>query len=285
MRIAQSKPDVSRGRAVAPLTVLRLAALASCASMLPRDAAPEAPDSAAAGRVDVALRFERAQALYSEYRLTEAHDAYQKLLDGPGRFTALHRLSRVESTLGEDASGQARRRWMAAAVEHARAAVKAEPDSGSGHLELAVALGRQALTEGPKTRLSLAREIKAEVDRALELDPTLDGAYHVRGVWNRRLSSLNLMELLAARTVLGGVPSGASMEQAVRDLERAVELAPGVLNHRLELGRTYARVDRWDDARRELQAAIDLPETGHPRDAARRQDAFSLLESLRKSGH
>ena len=133
-------------------------------------------------------------------------DCLEALSASPGRFTVLHRLARIESMLAEDASGEDGRRLVAAAVEHAREAVKTAPDSAAGHLELAVALGRQALKEGPKTQLSLSREIKSEVDRTLALDPAQGRAWHVLALWNRKLASLNFIERTVAKTVLGGCP-------------------------------------------------------------------------------
>lgn len=223
-----------------------------------------------------------AAAHYRAGRLTEARAAYLAILEQePSQFTALHRLARVESDLGEDASGEEQRNLVSAAVEHARAAVAARPDSAQGHLELAVALGRQALKEGPKTRLALSREIKAEVDRTIELDPAIGRAFHVRAMWNRKLASLNFVERLAANTVLGGVPKGASMENAIRDLERAVELEPAYVNHRLELGRTYLETNRKADARRELQKAVSLAPSSSPRDARYQAEARELLKKIK----
>ena len=85
----------------------------------------------------------------------------------PRNFSALQWLSRSEADLGENAKGEEQRRLFSQAVEHARAAVATAPDSGTGHLSLAVALGRQALREGPKTRLALSKEVKTEADRAI----------------------------------------------------------------------------------------------------------------------
>jgi tetratricopeptide (TPR) repeat protein len=186
----------------------------------------------------------------------------------------------VESELGEESKGEEQRRLVANAVEHARGAVKVAPDSAMGHVWLAVALGRQALKEGPKTRLALAREIKSEADRAIELDPSIGRAWHVRASWNRKIASLSAIERLAANTVLGGVPKGASMKNAVRDFQKAIELEPAYVNHRLELGRTFVEMKRWAEARRELEQAIALPPTSHPRDPERQQEARRLLEKL-----
>lgn len=224
---------------------------------------------------------ERGDQLYARSQLAEARQAYQTALAAdPNRFEALWRLARVESELGEDSRGEAQRQLNAAAVEHARAAVKAAPESAQGHVWLAVALGRQALKEGPKTRLALSREIKSEVDRAIALDPGIARAYHVRAMWNRRLTTLNFVERSVANTVLGGVPKGASMENAVRDLQKAVELEPDYINHRLELGRTYMMLKDHDKARRELEKAVTLSPGASARDPRYQAEARELLAKL-----
>jgi len=115
------------------------------------------------------------------------------------------------------------------------------------------------------------------------LNPQSARAYHVRAIWNRELASLNFVERMAANTVLGGVPKGASMENAVHDLERAVALDPGNINHHLELGRTWLQLDRKDDARRELERAVALAPGATARDPHYQQEARALLARLPRS--
>jgi tetratricopeptide (TPR) repeat protein len=244
-----------------------------------------AVSSAPRAGADTAEAIAAADAAYARGDLAASESAAAAAVQAqPSNFAALWRLARAESELGEDAKGEDQRRLIASAVEHARTAVKAAPDSAKGHEWLAVALGRQALKEGPKTRLALSREIKSEVDRALALDPSSGRAYHVRALWNRKLASLNLLERMAANTVLGGVPKGASMDNCVNDLKKAIELEPGYVNHHLELGRTYMDLKRWADARHELDRALSLPPTSNPRDPRYQQDARELLGKLPKKG-
>lgn len=224
-------------------------------------------------------------AAYARGDLAAARAAYADAVRSDSTsFGAQWRLARAESELGEDASGEQQRRLVSSAVMHARAAVKAAPDSALGHVWLAAALGRQALKEGPRTRLALSREIKSEVDRAIAIDPGIGRAYHVRALWNRKVASLNAFERVAANTVLGGVPKGASMENAVNDLKRAIELEPGYVNHRLELGRTYMDLKRWADARAELEKATTLEPSSNPRDPHYQQEARELLRKIPKQG-
>ena len=220
-------------------------------------------------------------AAYSTGRARDARSEWLSALEThPGDLGLLTRLARVESELSEDARGEEIRTLAAAAVDHARAAVKSAPDSAQAHVWLAVALGRQAMREGPKTRLALSREIKSEVDRSIVLDPRIGRAYHVRAIWNRELSSLNMIERTLASTVLGGVPKGASMDNAVADLRKAIELEPDYVNHHLELGRTYLQLKRHDPARAELEKAIGLPATSSVRDGHYQAQARELLDRM-----
>lgn len=219
---------------------------------------------------------------YAAGRLPEARTAFQAALqESPGHFPVLCRLSRTESELGEVQKGDPQRATRAAAVEHARAAIKAAPDSAAGHVWLAVALGRQALSEGPKTRLALSREIKSEVDRALQIDPNVGRAWHVLAMWHVKLSSLNAIERMAANTVLGGVPKGASFEAAEKAFQKAIALEPDYVNHRLEYARMLRERGRKAEARQELEKAVALPPTSGALDARYQAEAKELLAKTR----
>jgi tetratricopeptide (TPR) repeat protein len=218
---------------------------------------------------------------YAQAHLVEAQRAFLGAVQAaPADFVALCRLSQAESELGELQKGDEQRRTRAAAVEHARAALKAAPDSAGGHVWLAVGLGRQALGEGPKTKLALSREIKSEVDRALLIDPEVGRAWHVLAMWNVKLASLNAIERMAANTVLGGVPRGASFANAEGAFQKAIQLEPVYVNHRLEYGRLLHQLHRDAEARRELEKAVALAPTSNALDTRFQSEARELLAKL-----
>jgi tetratricopeptide (TPR) repeat protein len=220
---------------------------------------------------------------YAAARLPDAQRAYAAAVQAaPASFEALCRVSKAESELGELQKGDEQRRTRAAAAEHARAAIKVAPDSAAGHVWLAVALGRQALSEGPKAKLALSREIKSEVDRAVAIDPAIGRAWHVLAVWNVKLSSLNAIERMAANAVLGGVPKGASNGNAEIAFRKAIALEPNYVNHRLEYGRFLRSLHRDADARREYEKAISLPATSDALDARYQAEARELLGKMGK---
>jgi tetratricopeptide (TPR) repeat protein len=142
-------------------------------------------------------------------------------------------------------------------LDEAKQAVTLAPDNPKAHLALAVAYGRITDFEDNRTKVEDSRYVKSEADKTLELDPKDDIAYHVLGRWNYAVATLNPMLKLVARFVYGGMPE-ASLEEAVRDYKKAIELAPLRVIHHHELARAYAALDQPDNARKEWQTELTL---------------------------
>ena len=236
--------------------------------------------TAAAGRT-AAEAIAAGDQAYAAARLEDARSAYLEAIQAsPKSVPALCRASRACSELGETQKGDTQRMTWAEAVQHARDAVRVAPDSAAPHVWLAVALGRQAQREGAKTRLALAKEIKAEAELALSLDPGSGRAWHVIAAWNAGIAGLSSMQKMAANTVLGGVPKGASRENAELAFQKAIELEPRYVNHRVAYGRLLKDMKRHADARKQLERALALPPTSSALDARYQSEARSLLEKL-----
>jgi tetratricopeptide (TPR) repeat protein len=148
----------------------------------------------------------------------------------------------------------------ALAEVYARRAVAANPADAEGHFALANAVGRASLTKSKKERIRRAAEIRSEALRAIELNPRHDGAYHVMGRWNAEIMRLSGMTRFLARSFLGaGIFRQASWEGAVTNMEKAVELDPRRIYHRLDLAEVYVDRHRFADARSQLQQIEALP--------------------------
>lgn len=196
----------------------------------------------------------------------------------PERVEVLWRLVYTWADLGQTVDNDNQRaQYYVNALDVAKAGLAADSSSARAHLAMAVAEGRAALDAGTRERIERSRAIKRHADRAIALDSTLDGAYHTRGRWHRGVEDIGFFQRAIVKTIYGGLPE-SSMEQAVQDFQRAIELNDKVFHH-LELAKTYLQMDRSDAARRELQAALNRPGTD-PFAPRYKQEARDLLDDL-----
>jgi tetratricopeptide (TPR) repeat protein len=193
----------------------------------------------------------------------------------PESFEATWKLARAltdEATLTHDPTEQKRLCLEAEAL--ARTAVRLRPADPMGHDMLAIAVGKLALFEGGKRKVELGKEVRAEADRALQLDPNDDLALHVLGVWNREVASLGWFLRGFARLLYGKLPP-ASLAASITDLTRATELRPEVIAHHAELGISLEAAGRWAEARIQFERVLALPTgwvtDGHYRTVAQRE--------------
>jgi tetratricopeptide (TPR) repeat protein len=206
--------------------------------------------------------FAAGDAALARFDLPAALNAYRAAHAGsPENYEATWKLARALtdwSLFAKDPNQQ--KRCCVEAEGLARSAVKLNPDDSKGHAYLAVALGRLALYEGGKRKVELAGEVKKEAERAIRRSDKEDVAYHVLGVWNREMADLNWLLCKFAQMLYGKLPS-ASLDDAIHDLESAVQIAPPRVPHRVELGITMISARRWQEANDNLEKALAMPKT------------------------
>jgi tetratricopeptide (TPR) repeat protein len=199
-------------------------------------------------------------AALAKFDLDTALKSYRAAhLRSPDDYEATWKLARAlcdETIFLKDPNQQ--KQLCVEAEQLARAAVKLKPDDSKGHAYLAVAVGKLALYEGGKRKVELSNEVKAEADSAIQRNDKEDLAYHVLGVWNREMADLNWVLRKFAELIYGKFPP-ASLDDAIHDLERAAQLAPKTVPHRVELGITLAAAHRWQEANDNLEKALAMP--------------------------
>lgn len=161
------------------------------------------------------------------------------------------------------------------ALDLAEAAVRADPRNAQAHLALAIACGKWTDFVDSRTKVALSRQIRAEAERAIALDPKLDLAYHVLGRWHLGMAGVNPFMRFGARLTVGALPA-ASMEEAARNLEKAVELSPRTIIHHQYLAQAYQSLDRRNDAARQWQLVLNLPATDREDEEAKREARAAL---------
>ena len=147
---------------------------------------------------------------------------------------------------------------------------------------LASALGRLSLTRGGRDRIKFGKIIYNEASYAIQLAPDNDVAHHIVGVFHAEVKRLPGPTRFFARLLFGARLLGASnWDSATLHLERAVQIAPKNIYHRLELARVYLDIGRNADAAAQLEAIAQLPD-GDVLDPEYRRRAAELLKDIRR---
>ena len=114
----------------------------------------------------------------------------------------------------------------------------------------------------------------------IAIDPKHDGAYHIMGRWNAEIMRLSGLSRFFAKKFLGaGIFGKASWDEAISNMEKAVELDPGRIYHRLDLAEIYADRKRYAGREEQLDGSANLPDR-ELMDPVYRQRARDLAKRL-----
>ena len=181
----------------------------------------------------------------------------------------------------DGASKQRRDSLYEAGRAYGEAAVRVNPNGADGHFMIAQALGRLSRTRGGKERVRFAQIIYDEANKAIALDSTHDGAYHVLGAWHEEVMLLSGIQKLFAKLLFGaGFLDKGNWGDAQKYLERAVALKPDNIFHRYELAGVYIDVGKYSKAREQLNALETLP-LADVLDHQYKKEAKQLLDDIK----
>ncbi|MFQ5849635.1 MAG: hypothetical protein ACE5JU_03485 [Candidatus Binatia bacterium] len=205
----------------------------------------------------------------------------------PQNLEALSKISRAHIDLG-DMIPESTPNWKNKRLEqyliaerYARRAVSTDPNETWGHFYVAASLGKIALQSSIPKQIDLSHEIRAEAGKAIALDPNNGFAYHILGVWHRRVAEIGQMRRMLAYMLLWrSIPKG-SLEKSVEHLRKAISLNPDVISHHLELAKTYRAMGKWQLARRHLRTVQELP-IQFSDDAMHKKNAERLLQEIQE---
>jgi tetratricopeptide (TPR) repeat protein len=237
---------------------------------------------------DIARLHKSAERLHAQFKPKDAANELEKILQRDGQnFEALAKLSRAHIDIGDmipEASQGARDRKMKeyrTAEDYARQAIKVNPNSSWGHFYVAASLGSMAMLMPVAKQIDMAGEIRGAIEKAIALDSQNGFAYHVYGVWHRKMAEIGKASRMVVSVFYGrSIPTG-SLEKSVEYLRKAVALNPAVIVSRLELARSYAAVENWPLARQSLTSIRELP-IKFSDDAKHKEKAEELLEEIKE---
>ncbi|RYD92819.1 MAG: hypothetical protein EOP50_12120, partial [Sphingobacteriales bacterium] len=125
----------------------------------------------------------------------------------PSSYPALWKLSELCSRIGKrQPKKEQQLEFYRLGHSYAQRAVTVNPTGADGHYALAVAMGRMAMNQSGKERVNSVKEIRAHIEKALQLNPAHAHAWHVLGKWHYEVNNLGMFEKAALRIVYGGLP-------------------------------------------------------------------------------
>lgn len=249
--------------------MLRLVAIALCLTTL--------VGAAATPRDDLLREAEAADRAFDSARALERYLAVEKA--GPPEAALLQKIARQYSDLStEQPTREAQRAFAQRALDYSRRAFELEPSNAIHALSVAISYGKLAIASDTRDKVRYSRLVRDEAERALALDPRYAWAHHILGRWHLEVAKLGGASRAVVRLFYGGLPA-ASVADAVKHLERAVELEPGELQHHLELGFAYQAAGAPAKARTAIEKGLALPSRARIDDPAkaRARDALARL--------
>lgn len=144
------------------------------------------------------------------------------------------------------------------ALAYAHRAAALAPNNSEAQLSPAITYGKMLPFEGIQEQIEASPRIKEAADKAIQLDPRNDNAWHILGRWNRELAGVSAVKRDIANFLYGKLPFGTN-EAAVTCFEKSIKINPNRLMHYIELGLTYAQMGRKEEARRFIAMGLAMP--------------------------
>lgn len=184
-------------------------------------------------------------------------------------FESAWKLGRVSYWLGTNGlPREERRAALERGVEAGRAAARLRPERPEGHFWMAASMGALAESFGLRQGLRYRGSIRDALERVLSIDPGfLDGsADRALGRWYFKVPRL----------------FGGNKRRSEEHLRKALAYNPQSIITQVFLAETLIDLDREDEARAALQAALDAPldPDWAPEDRRFKQRAEVLLKAL-----
>jgi tetratricopeptide (TPR) repeat protein len=130
----------------------------------------------------------------------------------------------------------------------ARRAAVLCPENVDTQLNLAIAVGRLAILRGGKTKVELSKEVKERAEKAIQLNPQEDIAYHVLARWNREVAILSGVKRLWLKSSMADCRLPA-VKKLWSFFNQAIAIDPNYIIHHYELGLTYETLGKWAEAK------------------------------------
>jgi tetratricopeptide (TPR) repeat protein len=160
--------------------------------------------------------------------------------------------------MAEAPSSEEKLRLGGIALDYGLRAAKLAPKDSDAQLSPAISYGKMLPYEGKKEQVQCSIHVREAAEKAVKLNPKNDLAWHVLGRWHRVATSVGAAKRAMASLLYQALPP-SSNEDAVKCLQKAIQINPGRMMHYVELGLTYQQMGKCDEARKCLEKGLAMP--------------------------
>ncbi|MDD5543243.1 MAG: TRAP transporter TatT component family protein [Acidobacteriia bacterium] len=216
-------------------------------------------------------RITQADKLYAERAdLTKVKNAIGLMSDllrnDPKNFEAAKRLGEYYYFLGKRVPEDQRLDVFQHGMDVSRKAIEIDPNKADGYFWLATNEGMYAETKGIMKSLSMRKEVRANFEKANQIDEKCYGGGPLRGLgrWDYRVPGL----------------FGGDKKRSVQELEKSLQIDPGNSLTKLYLADSYMEVGRKEDARKQWQEVLTM--TPNPRWSVEHKEDMEVARAMLK---
>ncbi|MBM4171007.1 MAG: tetratricopeptide repeat protein [Ignavibacteria bacterium] len=222
---------------------------------------------------------------YSQFNNQKALEVLKKAeVTAPDNWEVVWRLSRTNVDIGDkmptdtDEQEDAQLVTYQKALEYAEKAVKLGPDKTISYLRRAIANGKIALFKGIFSVAGVVNSVKADVEKAIQLDNGDDFVMGVSHYVLARTHAKTSDKWKPARSILG--LGWADNEIAIKEYKKAIQLYPEYVMFYVDYAISLIREDEYKTAREMLNKALTV-KNAHQDDDKRKAEAKQILNDIK----
>jgi tetratricopeptide (TPR) repeat protein len=227
---------------------------------------------------DVNSLLQQAETAQKNYFETKAIELYKKVLAIDSvNFKAMFNIAYLYSRQGwleEGVNETKAEQYYRLCMEYAKKGYRHYPNTFEANLMMAGATARLARFLDAKGRVHAAWDIKKYADIAYKLNPNQPEINHLMAWWNYELTKPTWLERKLSAVFFGGLPKGATMENAFAYLNKALVSNPTYMVYYYDLAVFFNHVGNKVKAIEYLQKAINIK--------PKAPEEFQYLELSRK---
>ena len=146
-------------------------------------------------------------------------------------------------------------------LNYARRAVALAPKDSDAHLSIAICYAKSLELYDNQQKMAALRQVKTSADKAIALDSENDLAWYILGRWHEKVADLSSLKRKIAEFAYGSLPA-ATNDDAAKCFSKAISINPNRCVYYVDLGITYASMEKKADAKKCIEKGLAMPNNG-----------------------